>query len=127
MSDFARFLPLSLRGRVDESSVTNDWRLPLADTVVEAARILGDDAEGRLRFAADAGLSAELAADGDLAALAAAIRTGKRRRIRALADAVRALLRSADARGTHETLSPAVYGPSHCGPRARPRGTAGPS
>lgn len=110
MPDFARYLPLSNRSRVDESDVTSDRRAQLADTVAEAARLLGTDAAAQERFAADAGLARELADAGDLAALAAALRAGRPRRIRALADAVRALLAASAARQEPVALAPAIAG-----------------
>jgi hypothetical protein len=115
MADFARFLPLSQRSRVDESGVTSDRRREVADVVLAAARLLADggsEAGGRTaRFAADAGLAGELdEVGGALPALAAAVRGGRRRPIRALADAVRAVLVLSDDVGADPGLSPEVYG-----------------
>ncbi|MFI8631541.1 hypothetical protein ACIGEP_02955 [Microbacterium sp. NPDC077663] len=93
MSDLSRHLPLSNRERVDESTVTGDWREALADVVLLAAPLIAspDDAT---RFLADAGLDAT----PPLAEVAADIRAGRRRRIRSLVDATRALLALADDR-----------------------------
>jgi hypothetical protein len=102
MSGFARFLPLSQRERSDESSVTTDRRAALAAVVESAADALTgtpDAAENAGRFVAGARLdrdaTAEPGADpvAELRALAERVRTGGRRGDRALADAVRALLR----------------------------------
>lgn len=95
MSDLSRHLPLSNRERVDETAVTGDWRSELAEVVL-LAEGLSPAPEARARFLAEAGLDGSDAAS--LTALAESIRSGRRRRIRALTDATRALLRLAGAR-----------------------------
>jgi hypothetical protein len=93
MSDVSRHLPLSNRERVDEDGVTGDWRAEVAEVVVLAAAFATTDAE-RAAFLDDARLSADPTAS--LAELAEGIRSGGRRRIRALVDATRALLLASD-------------------------------
>ncbi|MEW1834095.1 hypothetical protein [Microbacterium sp. NPDC079995] len=87
MSDLSRHLPLSNRERVDESAVTGDWREAMADAVLSAAPLITSP-DDEARFLADAGLDGAL----PLADAAARIRAGRRRRIRSLVDATRALL-----------------------------------
>lgn len=106
MSDFSRHLPLSNRPRGDESAVTGDWRVELAAVIELAATLQPDDAAS-LAFAAEAKLAAEYPGLS-LGELATAVRTGPRRRIRALTDGVRALFRLADGRAV--ALSPIASG-----------------
>lgn len=89
MSDLSRHLPLSNRERTDESAVTGDWKEALADVVLLAAGLAPsqDDAD---RFLTEAGLGSS--AGRPLTEVAAQIRGGRRRRIRSLVDATRALL-----------------------------------
>lgn len=89
MSDLSRHLPLSNRERVDESAVTGDWRESLAEVVLLAGTLAATP-EDASRFLADAGLATDPARD--LADVAADVRGGRRRRIRPLVDATRALL-----------------------------------
>lgn len=96
MADLSRHLPLSNRPSTDESSVTGDWRQPLADLVAAAAQLTEHPEEAH-RFLLDAALAAEFPAVS-LSGVAAAVRVGRRRRIRELADATRALLRLAGER-----------------------------
>lgn len=109
MSDFARFLPLSGGPRGAETGVSNDRRGALADIVDRASAIIAADAAGRgpllPAFLNHADLRDEFAAlavastPAGLTRLGEAIRTGRRRRARALASGARALLllaRSAD-------------------------------
>lgn len=96
MADLSRHLPLSHRPHTDESSVTGDWRHALADVVAAAAHLTGDPDQLR-GFLVDAKLAAEFP-DASPADVAAAIRSGRRRRIAELADATRALLRLAGDR-----------------------------
>ena len=109
MSDFARFLPLSGGPRGAETGVSNDRRGALADIVDRASAIIAADAAGRgpllPAFLDHADLRDEFAAlavastPAGLTRLGEAIRTGRRRRARALASGARALLllaRSAD-------------------------------
>lgn len=105
MADFANNLPLSNRPREDESQVTSDRRVALAGVIEEAARVLAavsidDEARAALaeeflrqaRLEHDAGLSPGLGSVSRLTELAAAIRSGRRRNVRALSHAVRSLL-----------------------------------
>ncbi len=109
MSGFARHLPLSSRGDVDESAITSDRRVPLA-AVLERAAALSDEVPAEASaFAAAAGIDPVADAAG-LRAAAAAIRTGPRRRTRALVAAVRALLQLAARRGADPGLDPAIAG-----------------
>ena len=112
MSDFARFLPLSGGPRGAETGVSNDRRGALADIVDRASGIIATDAadaagRGPLlpAFLDHADLRDEFAAlavastPAGLTRLGETIRTGRRRRARALASGARALLllaRSAD-------------------------------
>ncbi|WP_295572570.1 hypothetical protein [uncultured Microbacterium sp.] len=108
MADLSRHLPLSNRPYTDESSVTGDWRRAVADVVAAAAHLTGDPDQLR-GFLVDAKLAAEFPAASP-ADVAAAIRSGRRRRIAELADATRALLRLAGDRevGLDPTTSGAV-------------------
>ena len=103
-------LPLSNRPREDESAVTSNRRVAMAGVIEEAARLLAaapidDVARAALveaflsdaRVAADAARSPGLGSVSGLTELAAAIRSGRRRNVRALAHSVRALLKLADA------------------------------
>lgn len=119
MADFAQHLPLSQRSGVDESGVTTDRRIALADVVVEAARILTLSSEDEAVFRARArrfldesglGTGATGGSPEDLAHLAEALRTGRRRRIGMLVHAVRALLVLGDTAGVPPVLAPAVSG-----------------
>ncbi|MDF2491901.1 MAG: hypothetical protein K0R60_487 [Microbacterium sp.] len=119
MADFAQHLPLSRRADVDESGVTSDRRAAVADVVAEAARILAlateDDAAYRARarrFLDEAGLGTGASGGSaeELAQLAAALRTGRRRRIGVLVHAVRALLVLGDVLEIEPRLDPAVSG-----------------
>lgn len=92
MADLSRYLPLSNRPAEDESGVTGDRRAELAEIVRIAAAL-----DGGAYFLADARLDSEFAGQ-ELVAVAAAIENGGRRGIRALSDAVRALLRLAGDR-----------------------------
>lgn len=95
MSDLSRHLPLSNRPPQDETSVTGDRRGALADVVRQADALLSDGqssvGQAAARFLANARLDREFA-DRPLPDVAAAIATGGTRSIRALTDAVRALL-----------------------------------
>lgn len=90
MSDLSRHLPLSSRPRGDESGVTGDWREAVAEVVSRAAA-LSPSPEDAAEFLRASGLLRNVPATA-LGEVAAAVRTGQRRRIRALSDAVRALL-----------------------------------
>jgi hypothetical protein len=104
MPDFARHLPLSQRTGHDESGVSSDRRDALAQVVEQAAALIvptGPDRDGLAdAFVDEAGLRSEfdrLAAEhadplARLTALALTVRAGRRRSIRALASAARALL-----------------------------------
>lgn len=96
MADLSRHLPLSNRPHVDESQVTGDRRHLLA-AVVRSADALAPSPEAADRFLAEARLDQEQPG-GALAQIAAAIDAGPRRNIRALTDAVTALLRLAGPR-----------------------------
>ncbi|MFS0866950.1 hypothetical protein AB3M83_06400 [Microbacterium sp. 179-B 1A2 NHS] len=106
MSDLSRHLPLSARPRVDESGVSGDWRTAVADVVASAAALEPTSAAAAARFLAVAGLDREFAGL-PLAEVATAVRTGSRRRIRVLADALRALLELA---GDRAVAIPPVIG-----------------
>ncbi len=106
VSDFARHLPLSQRGRGDDASVSGDRRGALADVVDRAADLLADltadaaDTAPALAesFLAVARLRAEAAPAAPperLRAAAQQVRAGRRRSIRELAAGVEALLRLA--------------------------------
>jgi hypothetical protein len=116
VADFARFLPLSQRSGADESGLTSDRRAAVADCVERAIALL--PAQGgatRARsFLDDAGLD-DVPLTGDdaasaLATAAATVRGGGRRRTRALARTVRALLTLARERDADPELDPAVAG-----------------
>lgn len=102
MADFSRFLPLSLRPRGAEDGVTSDRRAALADLIDQAAELVATAGRGRALFAEafvdEARLRDaydDLSAGGSpvtLADLAAAVRAGRRRSIRALTSGARALL-----------------------------------
>lgn len=114
MSDMFRNLPLSQRERRDESSVTGDWRMALADVVGSAGAILdtasGPERERHARsFLVRAGLASEATGD-DVAALAARIPAGRRRRVRDLSRAVTALLVLARDVGATVALPPLTSG-----------------
>ncbi|MFG6443842.1 hypothetical protein ACFXQA_01055 [Microbacterium sp. P07] len=104
MSDFARFLPLNGRPQGAETGVSSDRRTALAELVERAAELVAGVASER-GVATDTLVeafidNAELRSDFDavgpgpaaLGALAAAVRDGRRRRIRALSAGARALL-----------------------------------
>ncbi|MCX6502032.1 MAG: hypothetical protein NT132_06450, partial [Microbacterium sp.] len=111
MADFAQHLPLSQRRGGDESGVSADRRADIADLLEEAARLLADaphapeaphapnaphaphapDAQNAPDSPDPAALARTFLADAalrldtdDLAAAAAAVRAGRRRRIRDL-------------------------------------------
>ena len=107
MSDLSRHLPLSNRPRGDESGVSGDWREAVAHVVDLASTLAGDDADAARRFLAAAALSEEYPT-ASLPHVASAIRVGRRRRIRALVDATRALLALAGTRPVE--LPPTVSG-----------------
>jgi hypothetical protein len=102
MTDFSRFLPLSRRLQGDEQGVSSDRRAALADVVDHAAKLVATDGQGRAVFAEafvdDAGLREDYDAfdtempSAALVSVASAIRSGRRRRIRALVAGARALL-----------------------------------
>ncbi len=89
MSDLSRHLPLSNHARADESGVSGDWRVALAQ-VLEGAAALGVDETESDRFLRDADLARF--AGRPLLQVAADVREGPRRRIRSLVSATRALL-----------------------------------
>lgn len=106
--DLARYLPLSNRPRGDESSVASDAQA-LADVVeVVESFVAGRPGSAALMtgFVEEAGLSG-IPSDPSLAA---AIRTGPRRRARELARGVRAALALGDAVGEAPALDPLVLG-----------------
>jgi hypothetical protein len=102
VADFARFLPLSMRGREDESDVASNRRRQLAEVVdLAAALVIGGGARAddlADAFAAQARLRDEFAgipgdaAESRLTALAEQVRSGRRRSIRSLAEGARAVL-----------------------------------
>jgi len=101
MPDFARHLPLSNRPRSNESGVTGDRRVAIADAVDEAARVLASVIEEEAEFEArarrfleEAGLGTGAAggSPSELLQLAETIRAGRRRNTRLLVHTVRALL-----------------------------------
>jgi len=100
MVDVGRFLPLSNRPHDDESAVTSDRRAAIAEVIDEAGRLTASASPELARlltgdFVRDARLTTDASASspaGDLPALAAAVRSGKRRRTGTLVRAVRALL-----------------------------------
>lgn len=97
MADLSRHLPLSNRPRSDESDVTGDRRVALADVVARADALLRPPVDAA-RFLAAAQLDREFPGNPPLAEVAATIRTGGKRGIRPLTDAVRALLELAGDR-----------------------------
>lgn len=118
VSWFARYLPLSQREPVDESTVSSDRRAQLA-AVVEAAADLLAETRGTADVAAGFLRAADLAAEDTrtvsappdrVRAAAAAVRTGRRRSIRALARGVRALLTLARDLGREARLDPFIAG-----------------
>lgn len=105
MADLFNNLPLSNKVRHDESHVTSDRRIALADTVDQAAVWLAEasiteDLRSDLArtFLSDARITAVNLQDSSpgtvsmLAQCAAQLRTGKKQSIRALSHALRALL-----------------------------------
>ncbi|MFG6504309.1 hypothetical protein [Microbacterium sp. P05] len=124
MADFGSFLPLSQRSSGSESDVSSDRRAAVADVVEQAAqRVTAAALSGERRdtaalieaFIDAAQLRAEAAAHpggspGALDAVAAAVRTGKRRSVRALASACRALLQLAEAVDAPVELPPDIAG-----------------
>lgn len=123
MSDFFSNLPLSNRARHDESHVTSDRRAALADTIDHAAMLLAEAPfDERVRNAlADAFLEdARVSSDGSAASglgsvsklteAAQQIRAGRRRNVRALSHAVRALLRLGVAVDRSPTIPPLTSG-----------------
>lgn len=125
MADFARFLPLSNRARHDETAVTGDRRAECAAIISEGARLDAahpGDAGDAWRFAAATGLEPVGPDDElDLEALAARVAAGRRRGVRELSRALRALLEFAAARRAE-----AVVDPYTCGAVALYGATAGP-
>ncbi|MDQ7876466.1 hypothetical protein Q9R08_00610 [Microbacterium sp. QXD-8] len=117
--DLARYLPLSQRGRDDESGVTGDRRVELA-ALVRGAQRLATIADASQRddlaraFAGDAGLLALASrpdfSASDLDGLAAQIEAGPRRKIPDLQRTVRALLQLADAVGGDARVAPLTLG-----------------
>ena len=95
MADLSRHLPLSNRPSQDESGVTADRREALAVVVRQAhdltAGTQAPPAEAAARFLAESRLDREFAGR-PLPEVADAVAAGAPRGIRALADAVRALL-----------------------------------
>ncbi|MGP3536339.1 hypothetical protein ACTU3I_16200 [Microbacterium sp. RD1] len=116
MSGFASYLPLSQRATGDDAAVSSDRRRALADVIDAAAGLLPpDDADAAARRFVDiAALTSEAGTESDPAvrmhALAERVRTGPRRRLRALAAGVRALLILARDRGAPAPLDPLVAG-----------------
>lgn len=115
--NIARFLPLSNRPHDDESAVSGDWRVALAEIVDEAARLSGEAASAdasrvEARFLRRARLSTgpKRPAARDLRALAVALRSGKRAHVRDLAHAMRALLQLADERAVTAEIPDATLG-----------------
>ena len=114
MPDFARFLPLSQRRPGDEADVDSNRRRALADVIAQAGALVRSAASRRSETADDfvyhCGLRAEFATvdAGEpaerLLALSAAVRDGRRRGIRALADGTRALLLVARDHGVEVQL-----------------------
>lgn len=102
MSDLSRHLPLSNRAHGDESRVSGDWKIALSEVVSAAATVVGDDDADA--FLSAAGLS-QLRGTA-LGEAAERIRGGRRRRIRDLVDATRALLTVSDV-----ALPPSASGP----------------
>ncbi|MCU4672414.1 hypothetical protein ACFQRL_07415 [Microbacterium fluvii] len=112
MSDFARFLPLNGRPHGDEAAVSSDRRAALADVVAEAAHLL-ERTELPRRAELAAAFTADARLDLDPTALSAAadhVRAGRRRSIRSLARATRALLVLGEAVGAAPELSAATTG-----------------
>ncbi|GLI27430.1 hypothetical protein ARHIZOSPH14_16720 [Agromyces rhizosphaerae] len=117
MADFARFLPLSQRPRVDESSVTSDRRAQVAEVVDQVAAVAArTDAPGTriARFIDEAGLRpsdpAPAPTPAGLHAFAAELRDGGRQPIRSLARTVRAALAFGRESDTTVELSELVSG-----------------
>lgn len=121
MSGFARFLPLSQRDSADEAAVSSDRRAAVADVVDRAADLVAAAPAARADAVAQsflevAGLRGEpvLTAAPDAAALlravASGVRAGRRRSIRALAAAVRALLLLAQDLDVDAGLDPFLAG-----------------
>ncbi|MEV7694142.1 hypothetical protein AB0N73_12540 [Microbacterium sp. NPDC089189] len=119
MADVARHLPLSNRPRGDESAVDADRRQALAAVLDEAARLLDAATPDHAvhcsrarRFLVEAGLGTGAAGGSpdDLVRLAETVRTGRRRSIRLLTRAVRALLVLGDSLSETPRLDPAVSG-----------------
>ena len=113
MSGMFYELPLSNRQRQDESAVTGDWRAAEADVVRAAHALLSGrparDSELLARaFLRTAGLAKT---DGvDLLAIADALGSGDRRRVRDLSRTVKALLTLARDTGSPVTLAPRTSG-----------------
>lgn len=128
MSDIGRFLPLSHRPSGPEPEVTSDRRVALAALVDRAAELVAKDERGQTvlarAFADDAALGKEYAAvalddalddrpegaSPALTALAAAVRSGRRRNVRALAAGARGLLSLARDLDVEVALDPATAG-----------------
>lgn len=113
MADLWRYLPLSQRGTDDERAVSSDHREAVAALVDDLARIraahpeIGAELEGIARAA---GLAREWdQSDGDLAAIAGAVR-GRKRSIRTLAKLVAAALPAARGVGDDLRVPPMTAG-----------------
>ncbi|MBA8815757.1 hypothetical protein FHX48_000809 [Microbacterium halimionae] len=103
MADLARYLPLSQREPSDSTEVSSDRRTQISELVAEAARLLehapnGSAAELAETFVREAKLgkgirdSSDVSSAKDVAECAVQVREGPKRRVRHLADALRALL-----------------------------------
>lgn len=112
VADLSRDLPLFGRPAVDESTVSSDWKVAVADVIAQAAAIIvpSDTSTAAAHsFLYDAGLENHPAAP-DLLAMSAAVREGKRQRVRALSRAVTALLRLARAERVDVNVAPRTAG-----------------
>lgn len=114
MADFIRHLPLSAHAPADESGVTSDRKAQLAAVLNEAARlILLEDAALRTQRANEFIAVARLAPDDGgegLNRVADAVQHGRRRNMRDLAYAVRALLKLAGAVGVEPEIDSRTAG-----------------
>lgn len=117
MADLSRHLPLSQRSAHDERHVTSDRTSQLADVVEEAARLI-DTEDPSLRAQRAAGFLRQARLDRrrdglattDLRAIARRVRGGRKRSVRALAFAVRALLHTAASGDAEPKLDAGIWG-----------------
>lgn len=118
MASIANLLPFGDEPDADERGAADDRRAEVGDAVTEAARILAETTDENAehcararRFLDESGLGTGAAggSPADLFQLAKAIRAGRPRSTRLLAQAVRALLVLGDAIGAEPDLEPAVW------------------